>query len=129
MKITNMKTVFKTNKNELKQEGVCTFILNRQLAEIDEFGNITILKNKNIDLSEIDELVLSDAKEFKQIKPTYNNVANQVFAGDIQGVFLSGEFVNVTKTSLAPTTKIENNLQLAVLSTATYLYEKEQERS
>ena len=74
-------------------------------------------------------MVLSDAKEFTQIKPTYNNVANQVFAGDIQGVFLSGEFVNVTKTSLAPTTKIENNLQLAVLSTATYLYEKEQERS
>ena len=54
---------------------------------------------------------------------------NQVFAGDIQGVFLSGEYVNITKTSLAPTTKIENNLQLAVLSTATYLYEKEQERS
>lgn len=124
-----MKTVFKTNKNELKQEDVCTFILNHQLAEIDEFGNITILKNKNIDLSKIDELVLSDAKVFKQIKPTYNNVANQVFAGDIQGVFLSGEYVNVTKTSLAPTTKIENNLQLAVLSTATYLYEKEQERS
>lgn len=129
MKIKNMKTVFKTNKNELKQEDVCTFILNHQLAEIDEFGNITILKNKNIDLSKIDELVLSDAKVFKQIKPTYNNVANQVFAGDIQGVFLSGEYVNVTKTSLAPTTKIENNLQLAVLSTATYLYEKEQERS
>lgn len=123
-----MKTVFKITENEILQTGDCTFILNHQLAKLDKQGGIEILKNQTIDFNKIDPLVLEDALIFKDIEPTYNNVANVVFAGDINGAFISGEYTNVTNTDLGPTTVIENNLQLAVLSTASYIYQKNNER-
>lgn len=123
-----MKTVFKITENEILQTGDCIFVLNRQLAKLNKDGGIEILKNENIDLNKIDTLVLEDALKFKDIEPTYNKVANIIFAGDINGAFISGEYINVTKTDLGPTTTIENNLQLAVLSTASYIYQKNNER-
>lgn len=123
-----MKTVFKITENEILQTGDCIFILNHQLAKLDKRGGIEFIKNENIDYKKIDPLVLEDALKFKDIEPTYNNVANVIFAGDIKGAFISGEYTKVTNTDLGPTTVMENNLQLAVLSTATYIYQKNNER-
>lgn len=123
-----MKTVFKITENEILQTGDCIFILNYQLAKLDKRGGIKFIKNESIDYKKIDPLVLEDALKFKDIEPTYNSVANVIFAGDIKGAFISGEYTNVTNTDLGPTTVMENNLQLAVLSTATYIYQKNNER-